>query len=420
MKNRLASLFACSLIVAVPLASCGGGSGGAGQAPSPAPAPPSPSPSPSPALSGPLTLSRTVLETGRGIVWDIAFAPDQTMFFTERGGGLSVRLTNGTVRRLFGVGGAAVAAPDFIAEGQSGFNGVAVDPEFATNRRVYVYMSSNAGGTKNNRVVRLTVDNAYTTVSNRTDIVTGITFKSTPAPGAPAGSGAHNGGRIRFGPDNFLYITTGDTHSPTVPQSPTELGGKVLRVDRDGNPAPGNNPPAGFDRRIYAYGFRNPQGIAFRPGTGEPFTAEHGPGHSDEVTRLTAGGNAGWDPVCLDGVSYCGYGSNQTNGAPTPMTDLVKFPHAMRPSWNNNGASEGTGPATFLSGAQWKDWNGRLAVGIMGGQRLMILQLDASGATVGAINAGLPSVRFRALTQGPDGNLYIGTDSGQIWRVVPN
>jgi glucose/arabinose dehydrogenase len=76
------------------------------------------------------------------------------------------------------------------------------------------------------------------------------------------------------------------------------------------------------------------------------------------------------------------------------------------------------GPATFLDGAQWKAWSGRLAVGIMGGNRLEILELDAAGMTIGNTNGRLPAARYRSLVQGPDGSLYIATDSGEIWRVV--
>jgi aldose sugar dehydrogenase len=79
-------------------------------------------------------------------------------------------------------------------------------------------------------------------------------------------------------------------------QSPTLLGGKVLRIDRDGNAAEGNNAPEGFDERIFGFGFRNVQGIAFRPSDDAVFIAEHGPWHSDEITKLEPGGNGGWDP----------------------------------------------------------------------------------------------------------------------------
>jgi glucose/arabinose dehydrogenase len=103
-----------------------------------------------------------------------------------------------------------------------------------------------------------------------------------------------------------------------------------------------------------------------------------------------------------------------------PMTDLTRFPSAMAPSWTNTGLSQGMGPAAFLTGTQWRAWNGRLAVGIMGGQRLVILELNAAGLAVAATDAPLPAVRYRALTQGPDGNLYIATDAGEIWRVTPS
>jgi glucose/arabinose dehydrogenase len=370
--------------------------------------------------AGAPVLTRETVIASLGEPWDIAFVAGGEMFFTEKCRGLSVRTTGGSVRRLFGTSGSALVAPDLVCAGQSGMHGVALDPSFATNRHIYVYMTSNLSTSpRTNRVIRLTLDPGYTTASGRTDIVTDIAFKDQA--NAVGGAGAHSGGRIRFGPDGFLYITTGDNHNHLVPQSPTLLGGKVLRVTTTGAAAPGNAPPAGFDARIYTYGHRNVQGITFRPGTGQPFTSEHGPNHSDEVTALTNGGNGGWDPKnrpslnCPD--SYCGYSGNPTT---MPMTDVVRFPNAMPAIWNNGGTSQGTGPALFLDGAQWQSWNGRLAVGIMGGTRLAILELNSAGSVVSEVNASLPSARYRALTQGPDGNLYIVTDAGEVWRVTPS
>jgi len=368
-------------------------------------------------------LTRTIMLSGLREPWDIAFTPDRAMLFTEKCRGLSIRLPNGTIKRLFGTSGSAVVARDFFCQGQSGMLGVAIDPNFKDNRFIYVFMASDLNDLKTNRVVRLVLDTSYTTVSERKDIITDIPYKSSP--NIWGRSGAHSGGRIRFSPfDGFLYVTTGDNHNGPLPQDLTRLGGKVLRIDRDGNASPGNNTPAGGDPRIFTYGHRNVQGIAFRPGTGQPFSCEHGPGHSDEVTPLVAGGNGGWDPKpdpnvgCIS--NYCGYTSNRSDGRLTSMTDIAKFPAALRPSWTNNGVSEGMGHCLFLNGKQWQGWDGRLAIAFLRGARIDILQLDASGMTTGHTSvSGIPSQRMRSLVQTPDGVLYAATDAGEIWSLAP-
>jgi glucose/arabinose dehydrogenase len=102
-----------------------------------------------------------------------------------------------------------------------------------------------------------------------------------------------------------------------------------------------------------------------------------------------------------------------------PMTDAARFPGALPAAWSNGSASQGLGPATFLTGSQWRGWNGRLAVGIMGAQRLVILTIGPTGAVTAAVNAAVPAARHRSLVQGPDGALYVATDGGEIWRVAP-
>ncbi len=398
------------------------------------------------AQGGPNLTSTTIVQ-GREFVWDMAFLSDGTMFFTEKCRGLSVRLPNGTTNALLGIGGSqgyADTAADLFCDGQAGLSGVAVDPNFAQNRFIYIYSASRMTAPGSNRVLRLTVNADLTRVANRTDIVTDIAYKPNRSNHPFGDSGAHNGGRLRFGPsDGFLYVTTGDIHSGPGPQSPTIIAGKVLRIDRDGRPAAGNNAPAGFDPRIFTYGHRNPQGICFRPSDNRPFTAEHGPWHTDEVTALVAGGNGGWDPrqnvngrgECPDG--YCGYMPNQMGATPPaersafmPMTDLRAFPNAMRPAWVNDGLSQGMSSCTFLSGAQWRDWNGRMAVTYLGigihgtpvGNRIDILDISADGlsSTRTSVPLPMPATRFRAAVQGPDGHLYLGTDTGEIFRLSPN
>ena len=371
------------------------------------------------------TVSHAAVLTKLESPWDMAFLPNGTMFFTEKCHGLSVRQPKGSVVKLLGMKdakGYASTANDLFCEGQAGMSGVAVDPNFASNRFIYVYSASSLTAPGTNRVMRLKVNDAATAVSDRTDIVTDIPYKPRASDHPFGGPGAHNG---------------------AVPQSPTLIGGKVLRIDRNGKAAPGNGAPAGFDPRIYTYGHRNPQGITFRPGTNQPFTAENGPWHSDEVTALVPGGNAGWDPrpntggrgACPD--NYCGYSPNQMGAmdpkeraAFMPMTDTKTYPNAMRPAWTNDGLSQGMFTATFLTGPQWKAWNGRMIVGFAGigihgtpvGNRLDVLDIAANGlsATRTTVSLPMPAARFRSLVQGPDGNLYVATDEGAISRLTPN
>ena len=391
-------------------------------------------------------LSHQAVLTKLDSPWDMAFLPNGTMFFTEKCQGLSVRQTNGTVVKLLGMKdakGYAASAGDLFCEGQAGMMGVAVDPNFASNRYLYVVSTSSMTAPGTNRVMRFKVNEGATAVSERVDIVADIPYKPRASDHPFGGPGAHNGGRIRFNPgDGYLYVTTGDTHNGEVPQSPTRVGGKVLRIDRDGKAAPGNGAPAGFDPRIYTYGHRNPQGIAFRPGTNQPYTAENGPWHSDEVTALVPGGNAGWDPrpnmagrgPCPD--NYCGYSPNQMGAVDPkvrsvfmPMTDSKTYPNAMKPAWNNDGLSQGMSSGTFLSGPQWKGWDGRMVISLTGigihgtpvGNRLDVLAIAADGlsATRTTVTLPMPAGRFRSLVQGPDGNLYVATDEGAIARLTP-
>ena len=392
-------------------------------------------------------LSTDVVAAKLDSPWDMSFLKDGTMFFTEKCKGLSVRTASGAINKLHGMNGTtgyASASADLFCDGQAGMMGVEVDPDFAKNRYLFVYSSSNLNNKQVNRVMRFKVGNDFKSVSDRTDIVSDIGYKPKASKHPFGGPGAHNGGRIRFSPaDGFLYVTTGDNHLGIGPQSSTIIAGKVLRIDRDGKAAADNKPPAGFDSRIYTYGHRNPQGIAFRPGDSRPFTAENGPWHSDEVTALENGGNAGWDPRpnmagrkdCPD--DYCGYSPNQMGAmdpkersAFMPMTDLKTYPKAMKPAWNNNGLSQGMFCNTFLSGKKWKDWDGQMVVGYAGigihgtpvGNRLEVLKISSDGLKATKTDVSWPTAtgRFRACTLGPDGNLYVALeDQGNIIRVTP-
>lgn len=397
----------------------------------------------------PPQISQTVFMDGLENPWDMAFLADGTMFFTEKCKGLSVRLPDGTVNNLLGMGGTdgySMTADDLFCKGQAGMNGVALDPNFDSSRTVFVYSASRMGDDPaTNRVLRLTVSDDFSSVSNRTDIVENIPYKQAPTDHPFGDAGAHNGGRIRFNPgDGFLYVTTGDNHNSSLPQFGDNLGSKVLRIDRDGKAAPMNADalPDGFDARTFTYGHRNVQGISFHPQTHQPIIAEHGPWHTDEVNALVPGGNSGWDPRpnmagrgdCPD--NYCGYEPNQNEGMDPeerrkymPMTDYETYPDAMRPLWTNNNYSQGISSTAFLEGEQWGDWNGRLVVSFLGigfgdtpvGQRINVIDLMPWGPTI-MHNTEMPlpagPARFRGLVMGPDGSLYTAVDEGQIHRFT--
>ena len=384
--------------------------------------------------------------------WDMAFLPDGTMFFTEKCKGLSVRTSGGSVNKLYGMKdtkGYNAAGSDLFCDGQAGMLGVVADRDFADNRILYVYSTStkyHGSGCKTNFekcdgniVMRFKVSSDLKKVSDRTDIVKDIQYKPFESNQPFGGPGAHNGGRLRIGPGGYLWVAGGDRHRGVCPQDGKLLCGKVLRIDGDGNAHPDNNPPAGFDARIYTYGHRNVQGIDFRPSDGRAFTAEHGPWHNDEITGLVNGGNAGWDPAekrggrsaCPD--KYCGYEPNQMDGmdpavraAYTPMSD-TRFDDLMPAAWNNNGFSQGTGSAAFLKGSNWGVYEGRLAVGIMGiafgdtpaGSRIDLIGLSTDGLGINGI-VRMPlgfTKRFRGLVMGPDNALYASTDEGEIYKI---
>lgn len=393
------------------------------------------------------TITYSTVLSGLENPWDIAFLEDETMFFTEKCQGLSVREPNGDISQLLGMkdsDGYANTEDDLFCHGQAGMNGVAVDPNFAENRYIYVYSASTMTPPATNRVIRLTVNDDFTEVSDRTDIVDDIPYKPEATDHPFGDAGAHNGGRLKFGPDDgYLYVTTGDNHNSQLPQSPESLGGKVLRIDRDGDAAPDNATAEGFDPRIFTYGHRNVQGLTFNPDTAQPFVTEHGPWHSDEINALVAGGNSGWDPKpnmagredCPD--DYCGYEPNQKEGMDPeerakymPLTDLDTYPEAIKPAWQNNNLSQGISGVDFLTGDQWGAWNGRMVVGFMGigfgdtpvGNRIEIIDMADDGRSVNDVTEmplPMDPARFRTLTQGPDGNLYAVVDEGNIYRITP-
>jgi len=343
----------------------------------------------------PAGLTVTTLVSALDHPWDLAFTPGGSLVFTERVGRINIRF-GGDVRGL--------AAPDdVVAVGEGGMMGVAVDPAFATNRRIYTCFLSDRSGGLDVRIVRWRLNEAVNGLTDRTDILTGI-------PANP--QGRHLGCRLRFGPDGYLWAGTGDAAQATVPQSPSSLGGKVLRITTDGAGAPGNAGPP-FRAEIYSYGHRNVQGLAFSA-AGQAYDIEHGTDRDDEVNLLVRGGNYGWDPRPA--------GGGTTYDETRPMTDLTKFPNARRAVWSSGSPTIAPSGGSFVTGSQWSGWDGALAIAVLKGQQLRVLALDGNGTSVTQQwTAVTGQGRLRVAVQGPDGDLYLATDAspGAILRVSP-
>jgi glucose/arabinose dehydrogenase len=344
------------------------------------------------------SLNATNVVTNRDLVWDIVFLPTDDLIFSELKGTLNVMLSD-SPREIAKI-------PDVRAQGEGGLMGLAVDPDFKTNRFIYTCYNTTAGDIK---VVRWVLKQELNGLIDRKDIIKGI-------PANP--SGRHSGCQLAFGPDEYLWIGTGDTAqtlTPQSPQDPKSLAGKILRVDRDGNAAKGNL-GKGFDARIYSYGHRNTQGIAFfesmRAGA-LGVSVEHGSDVDDEINPLKAG-NFGWAPP--DGPY------NETN---ILMTDKKRFPDAIPAIWSSGKTTQAPSGAVVLKGTQWKSWNGAVVVTTLKAQHLKILELNQQLSVAKEVKKFEKEFgRLRALTQGPNGNLYVSTSNGKgedrIIRIVPN
>jgi glucose/arabinose dehydrogenase len=378
------------------LSGCTGGSASGEGAPSDLPGPTSP-PSGAPALHV------VVVADGLDHPWDVAQAPDGTLLFDERAGGLTAVLPDGTVQPV------DADFDDLFARGETGLMGLVLDPGFAQNRRFYTCQGRQAEETPDIAVIAWTVDAAWHSATRVADpLLGGIPVNS--------GSGRHGGCRLRFAPDGALLVGTGDNAQGSNPQNRDTLAGKVLRIDAvsgepaDGNPLPGAGPSA----YVFDYGHRNVQGLAVRPGTDQVYNVEQGTSRDDEVNLLQPGANYGYDPDGADG-SY---------DESVPMTDL-DLPGAVAAVWSSGDPTIATCGGTFLDGDQWGDYDGLMLLGVLKDRGILALRLADDGHLLEQFR--LPEFegthgRIRTVQLGTDGDLYVTTDNGgddQLLRVTP-
>lgn len=301
--------------------------------------------------------------SGLSVPWGIAFLPDGSAIVTERDSRRVLRLTpqpDGT-----GDGEADVAEIGEITEAapevEAGLLGVAVSPDFADDSALFFYATT----TEDNRVFRVTLDGNQ--LGDPSPILTGI----------PKGV-IHDGGRLAFGPDGFLYVSTGETGNPDLAQDPDSLAGKILRITADGDPAPGN-PDEGSP--VWSLGHRNVQGLAFDE-TGQLWASEFGDQTFDELNRVTAGANYGWPEV------------EGRGGGPDYVDPLQ--------TWSTEDASP-SGLA-FVDGSLW--------MAALRGQRLWQIPLagnETTGEPVGLFTGEYG--RIRTVVTTPEGDLWVATSN---------
>ena len=353
-------------------------------APAPNPAPsPSPAPAPPPAPQGEVFTTQdgvrfrveTVVQA-LDIPWAMAFAPDGRLFVTERAGRVRILNLAASTSEL------ALTVEDVFAQGEAGVLGLALDPQFADTHWVYVYYTAAlSGGRGVNRVVR------YREVNSR------LAERVVLLDNIPAAQ-IHDGGRLRFGPDGLLYITAGDAAVTSLAQDLASYAGKFLRLARNGS-VPPENP---YASPIYSSGHRNPQGFDWHPSTGELWASEHGATGNDEINVIRAGANYGWPRI---------EGSATLPGMETPITF---YNPAIAPSG-----------ASFYRGSRFPAFAGNLFVATLRGSHLLRLRLD--GRRIVAEERLLEGRfgRLRDVVSGPDGYLYLCTNTGtdRILRLVP-
>ncbi|MFD7476878.1 PQQ-dependent sugar dehydrogenase [Streptomyces sp. NPDC059837] len=223
------------------------------------------------ATDGGVPSSIGTVSSGWTIPWGTYWMPDgQTALVTERDDFRVWKVTKDGTRTQVGTVPNAVTT-----NGEGGLLGVAVDPKWATNHYVYFMHTASEG----NRVVRMTYDGG--SLTDYTILLQGIKKNRY-----------HNGGRLLFGPDGYLYVSTGEAQTPELAQDKTSLNGKILRMTTDGKAAPGNP----FGNYVYSYGHRNPQGLSFDR-NGRLWEAEFGNSSKDELNLIKPGANYGW-PTC--------------------------------------------------------------------------------------------------------------------------
>ncbi|RWQ26113.1 PQQ-dependent sugar dehydrogenase [Mesorhizobium sp.] len=325
--------------------------------------------------------------------WGATYLPDGALLVTERPGRLRLVSTDGAVSDpIDGV-------PDVVASGQGGLLDVALDPDFANNRTVYLSYSEERGGGAATSVGRGRLDENGSVLSNFE-----VIFRQEPA----VSSRLHYGSRLVFAPDGKLFVTLGERGKMREAQDPNNHLGTIVRINPDGS-VPDDNPFVGKDGadEIWSYGHRNVQSAALHPETGVLWTAEMGPLGGDELNIPQAGRNHGWPAV-----SWGRHYSGERIPDPSTRPELADSIHSWTPVISPSGM-------TFYTGDMFADWRGDLLIGGLSAEGIVRVRID--GKQVAGEEVLALGRRIRDVVQAPDGAVMALTDetAGKILRLTP-
>jgi len=342
------------------------------------------------------TLKITTVVKNLANPWGMAFLPDGRILITERPGRL----------RIFSQGqisSAVTGTPAVYNQGQGGLLDVAIDPNFSLNQWIYLtYAEAGTGGTAGTAIMRGKL------IGNSLEN-TQVLFRQIPK----LSTGNHFGSRLVFDRAGYLFVTLGENNNRITAQYLDYHQGKIIRLWPDGS-IPTDNPfigQANVKPEIWSYGHRNPQGATLNPWTGKLWMNEHGAMGGDEINLPLAGKNYGW-PIITYGLNY--------NGQPIPESTGTSAPGMEQPIhyWVPSIAPSGM---AFYDKNKNSAWYGNLFVGGLAAQQLV--RLEVNGESIVKEERLLSELhhRIRAVVAGPDGGLYVLTDSatGMLLKIDP-
>jgi glucose/arabinose dehydrogenase len=328
--------------------------------------------------------------------WGITNLPDGRFLITEKKGAMRIATNDGKVSEPI------TGIPEVNSAGQGGLLGLRVDPDFSNNRMVYWVFSEKLPEGNLTAVAKGKLSADEKKIEGAT-----VIYRATPAYKGTL----HYGGRILFDKDGNLIISTGERSDKETRPQAQDLNsglGKIIRINKDGQPVAGNpfEGKAGARPELYSYGHRNVQGLAFHPVTGDLWETEFGPRGGDELNRVEPGKNYGW-PTITYGLEYSGKKIGDSIQQKAGLEQPVYY-------WDPVLSPSGI---TFYSGSAIPEWKNNLFITGLSSTHIARLVIENNKVTGEERLLGDEKQRFRDIVEGKDGALYAITDGGRLYRI---